>query len=200
MALPNRRYSVNARRPIPLRGGKRANTIPRAFNRPDAAAPATPWGAASRPGSSGRVRRRRPTRCAARLRLLRRSDLHDQAASGLQPVGRASDEAVEDREAVRPSVQGRVRLVVANAGRQGGEVGVGDVRRVAEDEIEALAGWERSEQVAFEKADALGDAVFGRVAGGHGQRRRAHVHRRDLGRFAVFGDRHRQAAGSRTDV
>src|SRR5690349_6663440 len=92
--------------------------------------------------------------------LLRRANFNQQVTARQEMRRRFGDQAIENREAVRAAVQRLMRLVIAHARRQLGKILAGDVRRIAEDEIEAFAAWNRSEQIALHKADAFGDTML----------------------------------------
>src|SRR6267142_1095938 len=95
--------------------------------------------------------------------FLRGADLDDQPSARNQSRPRRVDELVENGKAVRPAVQCQAGLVIPDADRQLVDLIGRDVRRIADDEIELVVRWERAEQIAFEKPDALRDAVLGSV-------------------------------------
>jgi hypothetical protein len=72
---------------------------------------------------------------AGRL-FLRRADLDDQMAAWCDALHALGDKPVEDDEAAGPAVEGQVRLVVAHADRQLRQVFGGNVRRIADHQIE----------------------------------------------------------------
>src|SRR5262245_50114102 len=87
--------------------------------------------------------------------FLRRADFEDEVAAARQVLPRLFDEAVEDDEPTRAAVERGLRLVLPYADRQLRQVFGRDVRRVADDHIERLAG-DGGEQVAMQEADAVG--------------------------------------------
>src|SRR6266536_868274 len=133
-------------------------------------------------------------------RLLGAADLDEKVSAWLDVLARLIDETVEDGEAVRPAVEGDTRLEVADVFRQLRELGMRDVRRIAQDEGEALPGRQGTEQVALQESDAIRNAVPRGVAGRDGQRLGADVDRREACRLVPLGHCDRQAARSRTQV
>src|SRR5947209_18046259 len=82
-------------------------------------------------------------------RFLRRADLDDEVAAWDQVALRFSANALENPVTIRPAIEGEVRLVVAHTGRQPRDLALGDIGRVAEDEVKLLAGRQRLEQVSL---------------------------------------------------
>src|SRR5262249_38252565 len=87
--------------------------------------------------------------------LLRRANLQDEIAAGREESPRLVHQAVEHGEAARPAVEGHMRLVVADAGRQALHLFVRDVRRVADDEVELLSRGQGGGQVGPHAAGTL---------------------------------------------
>ena len=73
------------------------------------------------------------------------------------------NETAIDFEAVVASEEGDVGFVVANFYGDEGAVGIGNVRRVGDDDFEVLAGHGR-EEIAVQEADLLGQVVAGRIS------------------------------------
>ena len=75
-----------------------------------------------------------------------------------------------------------------------------DVRRIAEDEVETLARWDRREEIAQQQSNSILHAVPDGVALGHGQGVRADVHRGHAGARMLMGDGDGKVAGAGADV
>ncbi len=93
-------------------------------------------------------------------------DLRGEEAAGLEVVLGARDDAAVEVKAVEAAVEGETRLVVADVRREGGDVGGGDVGRIADDDVETRGGLERGEggvEVALGEGEAVGDFVGGGI-------------------------------------
>src|SRR5438552_7687087 len=102
--------------------------------------------------------------------MLWRADLDDEITAGNKVVFRRRNQALEDREAALATIERHVRLIMANTDRQLFHIWLSDVRWIAEDKIKRLAGRDRAEQIAAEKAHASGNTMLDGVALSNGQR------------------------------
>ena len=98
--------------------------------------------------------------------FLRRADFDDEIAGRFEVVARLGQKPVEYGEAVRSAVERDPRFIIADAWRQLVEFRMRNIRRIAQDEMEAFVWGEGRQQIALEKANSLGHAMFGGVARG----------------------------------
>src|SRR4051794_23556665 len=115
-------------------------------------------------------------------------------------VARLVDETVEDGEAPRAAVESDVWLVLPDADRQLRHVFGGDVRRIADDEVERLAGGQRCEEVSLKEANPLEDAMLLGVGASDREGVVADIDRGEVRGGQFFGERDRQAARAGAEV
>src|SRR5439155_2654395 len=126
---------------------------------------------------------------------LTHSHLDGENAPGAQEAGCVTNDPTKDGEAVRAAREREPRLEIADVGGQGSELFLGNVRRVGRDELELRSGGgERLEEVAEQPRDLRRGAEPNGVFLGDGERVRRRVDGEDLARWALFGDRYRDAA------
>jgi hypothetical protein len=77
---------------------------------------------------------------ALHLLVLVEADLEEEVAAGLEVARRLRDEAADDGEAVAAGRERDTRFVLAHLALESREVGLGDVGRIGDDDVEARTG------------------------------------------------------------
>ena len=125
------------------------------------------------------------------------ADFEEEPAAGLERGEGGGDEAAVDGESIGAGEERGVGLEVADFGVERGEVGVGDVGRVGDDEVEDFTG-DGGEEIALEEAD--GDSVALCVFFGESECGRGEVDGGDAGLGQVVRERDGEDAGAGADV
>ncbi len=115
-----------------------------------------------------------------------------------QKTGQLGDEAGVCAQAVRSAIEGGGRLMAGDFGHEGGDVGGGDVRRVAEDEREAEA--EGPGPVGGDEGGTVGQVEGGGVAGGEVRCRGREIRAEAEGGGEFGQGGQEQAAGAGAEV
>ena len=132
---------------------------------------------------------------------LAEADLEGEEAAGAEGVEGLGDEAAVEREAVGAGVEGERGFVVADLGGEGGGVGVGDVGRVGDDGVEGRCfGGQGCEQIAFEEADAGGEAELRGVGAGDGEGGGREIGCGDVGVREILRQSEGDGSGACADV
>jgi hypothetical protein len=144
--------------------------------------------------------------CCERFTLAM-ADLKGEKAVWFQCGVGLGDEAAVEVEAVGAGEESGCGLVVADLRVEGGAVGFGDVRRIADDGVEALAVFgvdfvvaQGREEVGRKEVDAVGHVVFAGVGGGDGEGFGGDVEGGDLSVGKVDGEGDRDGSGASADV
>ena len=108
----------------------------------------------------------------------RRAHFDENSAAAFQIIGGRRDDASDDLDAGFAPDEREFRLEIANRRLELGVLGRGNVRRVADDDVETTLRFQRGKEVGFDELDAVGDPVFLGVAASDGQRGGGNVERR----------------------
>lgn len=98
--------------------------------------------------------------------------LEGEHAAGAEGFGGLFDEGADEVEPVRAAAEGERGFVVADVAVEGFPLGIRDVGRVGQEEVEPAPfgpGAKGVEQGAVEELDAISDGVGGGVFGGEGE-------------------------------
>ena len=127
-------------------------------------------------------------------------ELEDQEAARLEEARGLGNEIGVEFVAFFAAVERGSGFVFADFAREFGGLVATDVRRVADDEVERRRRLKRIEQVGFQKADAIGDAVALRVALRDRERSGRNIRGNEICGREFFRQRDGDAAGTGSDV
>src|SRR5690242_18338882 len=134
------------------------------------------------------------------LFVLRGADLQNEMTARDEIIGGLRDQALENREAAGPSVQGQTRLVIFYAARQTIVVLAGDIGWITDDEIERLAPGDGIKDISCQELYAIRYAMPSGVAGRHSESLRTQVHRGHSSAPMLMRQGHRQVTGPGANI
>ena len=106
----------------------------------------------------------------------------------------------DDVQSLGAGTQRQRRFVQAYVDRKRFHFTIGHIRRITDHQVKLVFARQRRKQIAFEKADPIGDCMPGRVVFRNNQRRGADVDRRDPGRGQIHRSRNGNAPRPRSHV
>ena len=124
--------------------------------------------------------------------------LENQDATGSQPLRCLVDQPPDDRQPVTTREEGDRRFVIAHLRRERGAVGLGDVRRIRNNEVECVV--DRVQHIGPHELDARVHTVARGVAASDANRTIGQIGGDQTRRRALVSDRDGQAAAARADV
>ena len=102
--------------------------------------------------------------------MLAAADFKSDEATGDKDRVCLGNELTVDGEPIAAGEERKFRFVVADLDSERGSIGIGDIGRVGDDDVEGLA-CDRRKKIALKKTDSISDSVLLRVGSRHGKGR-----------------------------